>query len=261
MEWSASRSGRFTPRERAPGTYLIGGWVGPRTVLDAVVKRKNPSPRRQSNPRTPIVQPVAQRYTDWAITTPRFFLYPSKFTVLLCSWKGSLNKLRKSQLISRDLYGPGKMGRTGLSRLQSLQPLTVKSKHNTSKCTIFKKQNWFSSSIFSSWDNSIWRLRCGLDDRGSIPGVVNYGSFSFRHHVKIESRAHPASYLMSSRGSYPETKWQEREADYSQPFSAKVRTAWSYTSTAWCLIPTIFVLFKWSRFKFYLIALLGQHQP
>jgi hypothetical protein len=42
--------------------------VGPRAVLDAVVKRKIPSPRRESNPRTPIVQPVAQRYTDWAIT-------------------------------------------------------------------------------------------------------------------------------------------------------------------------------------------------
>jgi hypothetical protein len=26
-EWSASRSGRFTPRERAPGTDWIGGWV------------------------------------------------------------------------------------------------------------------------------------------------------------------------------------------------------------------------------------------
>jgi hypothetical protein len=42
--------------------------VGPRAVLDAVVNRKIPSPRRESNSRTPIVQPVAQRYTDWAIT-------------------------------------------------------------------------------------------------------------------------------------------------------------------------------------------------
>jgi hypothetical protein len=29
-EWSASRPGRFTPRERASGTHWIGGWVGPR---------------------------------------------------------------------------------------------------------------------------------------------------------------------------------------------------------------------------------------
>jgi hypothetical protein len=29
-EWSASRPGRFTPGERAPGTYWIGGWVDSR---------------------------------------------------------------------------------------------------------------------------------------------------------------------------------------------------------------------------------------
>jgi hypothetical protein len=45
-----------------------GGWIGSRAVLDAVVKRKIPSPRRESNPRTPIIQPVAQRYTDWNVT-------------------------------------------------------------------------------------------------------------------------------------------------------------------------------------------------
>jgi hypothetical protein len=49
-EWSVSRPGRFIPSERAPGTHWIGGWVGPRAVLDAVVKRKIPSPRRESNP-------------------------------------------------------------------------------------------------------------------------------------------------------------------------------------------------------------------
>jgi hypothetical protein len=54
-EWSASHPGRFTPRERTPGTHWIGGWVDPRAVLDAVVKKKIPSPRRESKPRTPIV--------------------------------------------------------------------------------------------------------------------------------------------------------------------------------------------------------------
>jgi len=38
-QWSASRTGRFTPRERVPGEHCIGGWVGPRSGLDAVVKR------------------------------------------------------------------------------------------------------------------------------------------------------------------------------------------------------------------------------
>jgi hypothetical protein len=37
--------------------------VGPRAVLDAVVNRKIPSPRRESNPDHPIVQPVSSLYT------------------------------------------------------------------------------------------------------------------------------------------------------------------------------------------------------
>jgi hypothetical protein len=40
-EWSASQAGRFTPRERAPGTHWIGGWVGPRAGLDAVAKTES----------------------------------------------------------------------------------------------------------------------------------------------------------------------------------------------------------------------------
>jgi hypothetical protein len=63
-ERSASRPGRFTSRERAPVTHWVGGWVGPRAILDAMVKRKIPGPRRESNPRTSTIQPVAQGYTD-----------------------------------------------------------------------------------------------------------------------------------------------------------------------------------------------------
>jgi hypothetical protein len=43
------------PRKEAP----VGGCVGPRAVLDAVVKREIPSLRRESSPRTLIAQPVA----------------------------------------------------------------------------------------------------------------------------------------------------------------------------------------------------------
>jgi hypothetical protein len=38
--------------------------MGSRAVLDAVVKKKIPIPLRESNPRTPIDQPVAQHYAD-----------------------------------------------------------------------------------------------------------------------------------------------------------------------------------------------------
>jgi hypothetical protein len=37
-EWAASRPGRFTPGERAPGTHWIGGWVGSRAGMDDVKK-------------------------------------------------------------------------------------------------------------------------------------------------------------------------------------------------------------------------------
>jgi hypothetical protein len=39
-EWPASPPGHFTPREIAPGNHWIGGWVGLRTSLDAVERRK-----------------------------------------------------------------------------------------------------------------------------------------------------------------------------------------------------------------------------
>jgi hypothetical protein len=63
-QWLASYPGRITPTERAPGTHWKGDWVGTRDVLGAAVKRKIPRPRREWNPRTPIVQPVGQRYAD-----------------------------------------------------------------------------------------------------------------------------------------------------------------------------------------------------
>jgi hypothetical protein len=58
-EWLASRPSRFTLTERAPGTHWIEDLVGPRAGLDATEKRKIPSPRREWNPLTPIVQPEA----------------------------------------------------------------------------------------------------------------------------------------------------------------------------------------------------------
>jgi hypothetical protein len=51
----------------APGTHWIGGLVDPRAVLDAVMKRKIPTSRRESNADHPIVQLVAS--ADWAIPT------------------------------------------------------------------------------------------------------------------------------------------------------------------------------------------------
>jgi hypothetical protein len=54
-ERSASRPGRFTPGERDPSTYWIGGWVGYRAGLDVVEKRKIPNLCQELNPQTLIV--------------------------------------------------------------------------------------------------------------------------------------------------------------------------------------------------------------
>jgi hypothetical protein len=51
-EWSASRPDPFTPG-KDPGTHVIGGWLGPRAGLDAVVKRRNPYFCRESKPSRP----------------------------------------------------------------------------------------------------------------------------------------------------------------------------------------------------------------
>jgi hypothetical protein len=50
------------PPGNRPGTHCIGGWVGPRAGLDGCEKSRPPP---GFDPRT--VQPVASRYTDYAI--------------------------------------------------------------------------------------------------------------------------------------------------------------------------------------------------
>jgi hypothetical protein len=65
-DWSASRSGRFTSEERAPGSHWIGGWVDPRAGLDDL-ENENSYPHRDLNPSPSVVQPVASRYSDYAI--------------------------------------------------------------------------------------------------------------------------------------------------------------------------------------------------
>jgi hypothetical protein len=63
------------------------------------------------------------------------------------------------------------------------------------------------------------------------------GNFSLHHRVQTGSGAHPASYPLVTRGSFP-----GGEADHSPPSSVEVKNAWSYTSTphhtsmTWCSV-------------------------
>jgi hypothetical protein len=73
-EWSASRSGRFTPWKELPVPigYKIG-WA-PEPVW-RLWKRENSWPYRDSNSDLSVVKPVASRYTDCASTAPVEFFF------------------------------------------------------------------------------------------------------------------------------------------------------------------------------------------
>jgi hypothetical protein len=66
--------GRFTPpppRERAPGTHWIGGWLDPKAGLNDVEKKiflTLPGPPTLTSS---FVHAVASRYTDYSISAPK----------------------------------------------------------------------------------------------------------------------------------------------------------------------------------------------
>ena len=80
-------------RERA-GTHCIGGWVGLRAGLDGCGKSR---PHRDS---TQTVQPVASRYTDWAIPAHS----------LVMDW--SYNKRRQKKEMSLTVFADDGRSRT-----------------------------------------------------------------------------------------------------------------------------------------------------
>jgi hypothetical protein len=112
-EWSASCPSRFTPRGRFTGTHWIGGWVGPRAILDAVVKRKIPSPTTKilfSNLESNMGPPT---YEEYVTRQPRLSFLPyrvsqtnshKKFCQLLNDRRRSKTRYRNRQTQSRGFF-------------------------------------------------------------------------------------------------------------------------------------------------------------
>jgi hypothetical protein len=108
----------FTPRplypqRKSPPYPLDRRLGGPQSRSGRGDEKNSQPPPRESNPRTPIVQPVAQRSTDWAITalhtgvtlsSPPWFwdhlmtiyqlqnIFTGVWGYLLCKWKMYLKK-------------------------------------------------------------------------------------------------------------------------------------------------------------------------
>jgi hypothetical protein len=70
------------------------------------------------------------------------------------------------------------------------------------------------SSAVQRWDTG-WMI--GVRDPAGA------GNFSFHHRVQTGSGAHPASYPIGTRGSFPGGKAAGREADHSPASSAEVK--------------------------------------
>jgi hypothetical protein len=68
-----------------------------------------------------------------------------------------------------------------------------------------KELNMLYSAYNESRDSSVGiALGYGLDDRGSMVWfLAGAGNLSLHHHVQNGSGAHPASYQMGNRGSFP----------------------------------------------------------
>jgi hypothetical protein len=88
-------------------------------------------------------------------------------------------------------------------------------------------------------------LGYGLDDRSTrVRFPAGAGNFSLYHRVQNGSGAHPASYPMGTRVSFPGCKAAGREADHSPPCSAgggqRMRGAVpplpQYAFMAWCVV-------------------------
>jgi hypothetical protein len=196
-------------------THWIGGWVGPRSGLNIVSKRKTPSPFRDLNPDHPIVKPVVSRYTDWG-------------AVALTSISGFI------QIISSSGDNNTKMVNNFFALLH-IQIETTK--YHKARCIVQFHVHLTNPRVLSSGTYSpelLQHLHHGFKSRmrhilyvilplvrsrdssvvqhwatGSMIGgrfSAGPGKFTLHHRDQTGSGAHPASYPVGTRGSFSGSK-------------------------------------------------------
>jgi hypothetical protein len=115
--------------------------------------------------------------------------------------------------------------------MQFEQPFKRESSTKVSSNGVHEFSNTFfaisdiSLVLMGSRDSSVGiTLGYGLDDRDSrVRFPAGAGNSSLHHRVQNGSGAHPASYSMGTRFSFPGVKRLGREADHSPPSSAEVK--------------------------------------
>jgi len=100
-----------------------------------------------------------------------------------------------------------------------------------------ERLDFYSRKLFVFWNSN--KESFIYFKNGTVPAGAR--NFYFYHRVQTGSGAHAASYPMVTGSPYRGEKRPGRESDHSSPCSAKVKNAWSCTSTllyffmAWCL--------------------------
>jgi hypothetical protein len=203
-EWSASRPGRFTSRDKAPGTHWIGGWVGSRAGLDAMRNRKLPSSYRDSKYKSSSPQPS---------TVP--LSYPWKR--LWRGYRSIMQRYVKSCLMQFICHS------TLLCHLCTQLNICYWGKHSFNKSFRWNYNRSRGSSV-----STVTKLRAGW------PGFDSWqGQIIFLFATASRPALGPIQPLVQLiLGAL--FRWIKRlgsRADHSPLSLAQVKNNWSYTST------------------------------
>jgi hypothetical protein len=115
------------PGKGPPGTHWIRDWVGPRAGLDGMERRKFlTQPGFNSDPS--VVQPVASRYTDYAI--------PAHIT--------SSFRDNKSARFQRGPHLTDSQGKTYSGRIREQEPFLLTRGHQFSTGAVILKQRCYA---------------------------------------------------------------------------------------------------------------------
>jgi hypothetical protein len=178
---------------RYPLDRRLGGWVGPRTGLDAGARRKI-CPCLGSNLDRQIVQPVVRHYTAWATAVPYVHIFCSTFCSLdEIQWISSGRSENHASLILIQYRIARKHGHVDSRRTPfCLRNLTKqlrgfwKKRHTSKIKLLWKSIKTFPASELVKNFYFVWMHLHVLQLRNIVTGM--YMVYVYRNKTKINGR-------------------------------------------------------------------------
>ena len=133
-----------TPPGKRPCIHRTGGWVGPRTGIDAWGKSRSPL---RFDPRT--VQPVARRCTDWAIQALSTPHYTSILSTLYMKWIKTVATGWCKSRLTLDVYH---------SSVVITAPVNsyVQTGLHYFSCSLLLRRSWTTRFLHRDAKNTLW---------------------------------------------------------------------------------------------------------